>query len=50
MSGYHPGSDLTAFYHVTPRRDFYTSYTASDFGQVRMGNQGMASVVDIEDI
>ena len=43
-------ADSAASYHVTPRRDFYTSYTAGDFGQVRMGNQGIASVVGIGDI
>jgi len=43
-------ADSAASYHVTSRRDFYTSYTAGDFGQVRMGNQGMASVVGIGDI
>ncbi|KAJ7005746.1 hypothetical protein NC653_005156 [Populus alba x Populus x berolinensis] len=43
-------ADSVASYHVTPRRDFYTSYTVGDFGQVRMGNQGIASVVGIGDI
>jgi len=40
-------ANLTAFYHVTPQRDFSTSCTAGDFGQVSMGNQEMASVVGI---
>ena len=43
-------ANSTTSYHVTPRRDFYTSYITGDFGQVRIGNQGIARVVGIGDI
>ena len=39
--------DSGATIHITFCRDFYTSYTPSDFGVVRMGNNGVAKVIDI---
>ena len=37
--------DSGASFHVTSRRDFFTSYTAGDFGIVKMGNDGLSKVV-----
>jgi hypothetical protein len=36
--------------HVTSRQDFFTSYTAGDFGTVKMGNDGLAKIVGIGDV
>jgi hypothetical protein len=36
--------------HVTSRRDLFTSYTAGDFGTVKMGNNDVAKVVGIGDV
>ena len=42
--------DSTASFHVTPHRDYFTSYTVGDFGHVKMGNQGVSKIVGIRDI
>ncbi|KAK8568783.1 hypothetical protein V6N12_007323 [Hibiscus sabdariffa] len=42
--------DTSASIHVTLRRDFFTSYTPSDFGVLKMGNDGLVSVTDIRDV
>jgi hypothetical protein len=39
--------DSGASTHVTSRQDFFTSYTAGDFGTVKMGNDGLAKIVGI---
>nr|AAV88069.1 hypothetical retrotransposon [Ipomoea batatas] len=36
--------DSGAAYHVTPRKEFFTSYTPGDFGELRMGNDGQVKV------
>ncbi|CAH1430673.1 unnamed protein product [Lactuca virosa] len=36
--------------HVTSQRDFYTSYTPGDFGNVKMGNNGLSKIVGVGDI
>ncbi|RDX71413.1 hypothetical protein CR513_49249, partial [Mucuna pruriens] len=33
--------DSGATLHVTPRKEFFTSYTAGDFGVLKMGNDGV---------
>ncbi|KAK0589658.1 hypothetical protein LWI29_016911 [Acer saccharum] len=42
--------DSGASIHATSRRDFFTSYTHGDFGNVKMGNDGLAKVVGIGDV
>jgi hypothetical protein len=42
--------DSTASYHVTPRREFFTSYKAGNLGRVKMGNKSYADIVGIGDI
>ena len=36
--------------HVTPRKEFFTSYTYGDFGMLKMGNDGVSKVVGIGDV
>ncbi|CAH9132849.1 unnamed protein product [Cuscuta epithymum] len=42
--------DSGATCHVTSQRDFYSSYTPGNFGNVRMGNNGLSKIVGIGDI
>ena len=42
--------DSGASFHVTSHRDFFFSYRTSDFGNVRMGNNGVSKIVGIGDI
>ena len=42
--------DSGATLHVTPRKEFFTSYTSGDFGVLKMGNDGVSKVVGIGDI
>ncbi|CAJ2642239.1 unnamed protein product [Trifolium pratense] len=42
--------DSGASYHVTPRRDFFSSYTIGDFGTVKMGNEGVCKIVGMGDV
>ena len=42
--------DNGASIHVTPRKDFITSYTSGDFGSVKMGNDGSAKAIGIGDV
>ncbi|KAL6323545.1 hypothetical protein AAG906_039125 [Vitis piasezkii] len=42
--------DSGASIHATPRKDFFTSYTSSDFGSVRMGNDGSAKAIGMGDV
>uniref|UniRef100_A0A2N9EWM8 Integrase catalytic domain-containing protein n=1 Tax=Fagus sylvatica TaxID=28930 RepID=A0A2N9EWM8_FAGSY len=42
--------DSAASYHVTPRREFFTSYKAGNLGRVKMGNKSYADIVGISDI
>ena len=39
--------DTAASYHVTPHRDFFTTYKAGDFGAVKMGNTSSSQIVGI---
>ncbi|RDX81115.1 hypothetical protein CR513_38247, partial [Mucuna pruriens] len=36
--------------HVTPRKEFFTSYTAGDFGVLKMGNDGVTKVIGVGDV
>ena len=42
--------DSGASCHVTSRRDFFTSYTSGDFGDVKMGNSGISKVVGVGEV
>jgi transposase InsO family protein len=42
--------DSGASFHVTSRRDFFTSYTDGDYGQVRMGNDHVSKIVGMGEI
>jgi hypothetical protein len=42
--------NTTTSFHITPYRDFFSSYTSGDFGWVRMGNKAKCKVVGMGDI
>ena len=42
--------DTAASYHVTPNRNYFTTYQAGDFGSVKMGNSSSSKIVGIGDI
>ncbi|RDX93346.1 hypothetical protein CR513_24405, partial [Mucuna pruriens] len=42
--------DSGATLHVTPRKEFFTSYTAGDFGVLKMGNDGVTKVINVCDV
>ena len=42
--------DTTASYHVTPNKEFFTSYMPGDFGTVKMGNTSYSKIVGIGDV
>ena len=42
--------DSTASYHVTPKRELFTSYKVGNFGRVKMSNESLADIVGIGDI
>ena len=37
--------DSSASYHLTSCRDYFSSYTSGDFGQVLMGNDGSSKII-----
>ena len=37
--------DSAASYHITPHKEYFSSYTCGDFGRVKMGNDGVSNVV-----
>ncbi|VFQ73301.1 unnamed protein product [Cuscuta campestris] len=39
--------DSGAAFHVTSRKDFFTSYTPGDYGVLKMGNDGRSQVIGI---
>ena len=39
--------DTVASFHITARRDFFSSYTSGSFGWVRMGNEAKCEIVDM---
>jgi hypothetical protein len=42
--------DTAASFHITPHRDFFSSYTSGNFGWVRMGNEAKCKIVGMENI
>ncbi|RDX91185.1 hypothetical protein CR513_26867, partial [Mucuna pruriens] len=42
--------DSGATLHVTPRKEFFTSYIADDFGVLKMGNDVVTKVIGVGDI
>lgn len=42
--------DTAASYHVTPHKDYFTTYKAGDFGAVKMGNSSSSGIVGIGDV
>ena len=42
--------DSGATLHVTPRKEFFTSYTSGDFGVLKMVNDGVSKVIGIGDV
>ncbi|RDY09808.1 hypothetical protein CR513_05757, partial [Mucuna pruriens] len=42
--------DSGATLHVTPRKAFFISYTASDFGVLKMSNDGVTKVIGVGDV
>ncbi|RDX92483.1 hypothetical protein CR513_25388, partial [Mucuna pruriens] len=42
--------DNGATLHVTPRKEFFTSYTSGDFRVLKMGNNGVTKVIDVGDL
>ena len=42
--------DSGASFHVTSRANFFTSYSQSEFGNVRMGNENVSKIVGMGDI
>ena len=50
---YHESSwviDNGASIHATSRQEFFTTYTLGNFGSIKMGNDGMASVIGMRDV
>ena len=44
------GMDFNASCHVTLRHDFFTSYTDGDFGTIKLGDEGLCKIIDMEDV
>ena len=42
--------DTASSYHVTPHKDFFTTYKAGDFGTVKMGNSSFSEIAGIGDV
>ena len=42
--------DTTTSFHITARRDFFSSYTSGSFGWVRMGNKAKCEIVGMGDV
>ena len=42
--------DTGASLHVTPRKEYFTSYTSGDFGVLKMGNDDLSKVIGIGDV
>ncbi|KAJ4718977.1 Retrovirus-related Pol polyprotein from transposon TNT 1-94 [Melia azedarach] len=42
--------DSGASIHATSRKEFFTSYTSGDFGDVKMGNNGLAKAIGMGDV
>ena len=42
--------DTTTSFHITARRDFFSSYTSGSFGWVRMRNEAKCEIVGMKDV
>ena len=42
--------DSGASFHLTPKRECFSSYTAGDYGYVRMGNDGECKIMGIGNV
>ena len=42
--------DTAASFHITARKDFFSSYTNGSFGWVRMGNEAKCEIVGMRDV
>jgi hypothetical protein len=42
--------DMAASFHITPHRDFFSSYISGNFGWVRMGNEAKCEILGMGDI
>ncbi|KAL6333697.1 hypothetical protein AAG906_028883 [Vitis piasezkii] len=42
--------DTTTSFHITARRDFFSSYTSGNFGWVRMGNEAKCEIFGMGDV
>lgn len=42
--------DSGATLHVTPMKEFFTSYTSGDFGMLKMSNGGVSKVIGVGDV
>ena len=42
--------DTTTSFHITARRDFFSSYTSGIFGWVMMGNKSKCEIVGMRDL
>lgn len=42
--------DSGVILHVTPRKDFFTSYTSGDFGMLKMGSDGVPKVIGVGEV
>ncbi|RDX91303.1 hypothetical protein CR513_26737, partial [Mucuna pruriens] len=41
---------IGATLHVTPKKELFTSYTSSDFGVLKIGNDGVTKVIGVGDV
>ena len=42
--------DSGALFHLTPKRECFSSYTTGDYGYVKMGNDGACKIVGIGNV
>ena len=42
--------DLAASYHCVPKREYFSTYKAEDFGTVKMGNKSVSQITGIGNI
>ena len=42
--------DSGASCHVTPKREFFTSYTAGNFGKIKLGDKGVCDIIGMGDM
>ena len=42
--------DSTTSYHCVPKREYFSTYKAEEFGTMKMGNKSVSQIVGIGDI